>query len=217
MRMYSPEWEAIKDFEHIARFREIQFDLNGFELPQDHGYALFEALTQHLPWLRELPEAGVHPVHAAPSGRNANLVINRRVKLVLRLPIERIAEAHALQGRSIDPGAGEILIGTAKEKPLTPYATLYAHFVDLGTLDEVAFLEAARRELEAMDIRAGLIPGKRRDMHTPNGVIGGFSLMLHDISLLQSLTVQERGLGLHRGYGCGIFVPHKSIKEVGGG
>ncbi|TCJ15700.1 hypothetical protein EZJ19_06425 [Parasulfuritortus cantonensis] len=38
--------------------------------------------------------------------------------------------------------------------------------------------------------------------------------MLHDVSLEQSLQVQEQGLGRHRAYGCGLFVPHKSIKEV---
>jgi CRISPR-associated protein Cas6 len=217
MRMYNPEWEAIKDFEHVAKFREIQFDLEGLELPEDHGHALFEEIARHLPWLRDTPEAAIHPIHGAPSGRNANLVINRRVKLVLRLPLGRLAEAAVLVGKTIDPGAGKLVIGTAREKPLTPYATLYAHFVDVGTTDEAAFIAEARRLLDAMGIPGGLIPGKQRKMHTPNGVIGGYSLMLHDISLMQSLTVQEQGLGLHRGYGCGIFIPHKSIKEVGGG
>ena len=217
MRMYNPEWEAIKDFEHIAKFKELQFDLSGLELPEDHGYALYEEIARHLPWLRDTPDAAIHPVHGAPSGRNANLVINRRVKLVLRLPIERLEDARALSGKTLDPGAGPLDIGPAKEKPLTPYATLYAHFVDVGTSDEAAFINEARMQLDAMGIPGGLIPGKRRQMHTPNGVIGGYSLMLHDISLLQSLTVQEQGLGLHRGYGCGIFIPHKSIKEVGGG
>jgi CRISPR-associated protein Cas6 len=217
MRMYNPEWEAIKDFDHVAKFKEIQFDLNGQELPEDHGYALFEEIARHLPWLRETPDAGIHPVHGAPSGRNANLVINRRVKLVMRLPLDRITDAQSLVDKTIDPGAGKIVIGTMKEKPLIPFATLYSHFVDVGTDDEAYFIDEVHRLLDEMDIPGGLIPGKQRKMYTPNGVIGGYSLMLHDISLMQSLTVMERGLGLHRGYGCGIFIPHKSIKEVGGG
>jgi len=65
-----------------------------------------------------------------------------------------------------------------------------------------------------MGILAGLIPGKPHKMHTPKRVIGGYSLMLHDIDLMQSMILQERGLGMHRGYGCGIFIPHKSIKAV---
>jgi len=217
MRMYNPEWEAIKDFEHVAHCREAQFDLVGLELPEDHGFTLYEEIVRHLPWLRQTPEAGIHPVHGAPNGRNTNLVINHRVKLVLRLPIDRLEAAKTLEGKHINPGSGDLRIGSMKAKPLTPYTTLYSPFVALGTTDEANFIAAVRRELEDMDIRCGLIPGKKRSMHTPNGVIGGYSLMLHDVGLLQSLAIQERGLGLHRGYGCGIFIPHKSIKEVGGG
>ena len=217
MRLYSAEWDAIKDFEHDPVYRDVHFDLHGQELPEDHGFALFEAIAHHLPWLREAPEVGLHPIHGAPSGRNANLVINRRVKLVLRLPIARIEDARALVGKKIDLGTGELTVGDMREKPLLPFTTLYAPFVDMGTSDEVEFLQKANQELEAMDIRCGLIPGKHRQMHTPQGVIGGYSLMLHDISMAQSMALQERGLGLHRNYGCGIFIPHKSIKEVGGG
>jgi CRISPR-associated protein Cas6 len=214
MRMYNPEWEAIKRFIHTATIEDMQFDLSGQELPEDHGYALFESIAEHLPWLRDMPTAGIHPVHGAPSGRNANLVINRRVKLVLRLPLERLEDARALVGRRIDPGAGPILVGDLKEKSLTPYATLYSHFVDMDQTDEMEFLNAAHGELDEMGIACGLIPGKQRKMYTPNGVVGGFSLMLHDVGLAQSLTIQERGLGRHRGWGCGIFIPHKSVKEV---
>lgn len=217
MRMFSPEWEAIKEFDQVARVREALFDLIGQALPEDHGHALFEELARHLPWLRNTPEAGVHPVHGAPSGRDANLMINRRVKLALRLPIDRLSDARTLVGKRINPGAGELLIGAMKEKALTPFTTLYSHFVDVGTSDEAAFIAEAHRQLEAMGIHCGLIPGKQRGMNTPNGVIGGYSLLLHDMSLMQSVAIQERGLGLHRGYGCGIFIPHKSIKEVGGG
>lgn len=214
MRMYNPEWEAIKDFDYAAKFIDAQFDLQGFEIPTDHGAALYAELARLLPWLADTPSVGIHPVHAGPSGRNANLVINRRVKLVLRLPVDKLAAARELVGKAIDPGAGRIVIGPLKEKSLTPYATLYSHFVAMVPQEESAFLEEARRMLAALGIQAGMIPGKRREMHSPNGVIGGYSLMLHDISLLQSLTLQEVGLGLHRGYGCGIFIPHKSIKEV---
>jgi CRISPR-associated protein Cas6 len=217
MRMYSPEWEAIKEFEHVATFREAQFDLSGLELPADHGHALFEEIARHLPWLPDAPETGVHPIHGALSGRNANLVINRRVKLVLRLPIARLDDARLLEGKTIDPGAGNLVIGAMRVKPLTPFPTLYSHFVDVGAGDEAAFMDEARRILDEIGIQCGLIPGKYHEMNTPDRVIGGYSLMLHDISLAQSLTVQERGLGLHRGYGCGIFIPHKSIKEVSGG
>lgn len=214
MRMYNPEWEAIKLFNHTPSVTDLQFDLSGLEIPADHGHALFEEIVRFLPWLRDLPTAGIHPVHGAPSGRNNNLVINRRVKLVLRLPIERVSDAQTLVGKDIDPGAGNLRIGALKEKPVTPYATLYSHFVAVDNDDEAGFLDEIHKQMQALGIGAGLIPGKPHKMHIPKRVIGGYSLMLHDIDLMQSLVLQERGLGLYRGYGCGIFIPHKSIKAV---
>lgn len=214
MRLYNPEWEAIKDFQYTPRYKDVQFELVGKEIPADHGAPLFAALSARLPWLADNDGAGVHPVHGAPSGRNENLVINRRVKLVLRVPVGRLEDARALVGVCLDLGSGELSIGEAKEKQLMPFANLYSPLVDFGTADEAAFLDAARAELEKMGVRCGLIPGKKRKMRLPEGEIWGYSLMLHDVGQEQSLHVQEQGLGRHRGYGCGLFVPHKSIKEV---
>lgn len=214
MRMYNPEWEAIKDFEYTPRFIDVQFDLAGSEIPADHGQSLYDALHAQLPWLGESPATGVHPVHGAPTGRNDNLIINRRVKLVLRLPVDRLEDVRSLVGKHLDAGAGTLIIGNLKEKNLTPFATLYSHVVDFGTGDEVEFLQAARAELDKFGVQCGLIPGKKRKMRLAEGEISGYSLMLHDVSLVQSLHIQEDGLGRHRGFGCGIFIPHKSIKEV---
>lgn len=214
MRMYNPEWEAVKELAFTPKVMDVQFDLSGGEIPADHGPGLASEVLRHLPWLAETPGAAIHPVHGAPSGRNANLVINRRVKLVLRVPVERIADARALVGQHIDPGAGSLRIGDLKEKNLTPFGTLYSHFVTLGTEDEAVILDTLRRQLDEMGIQCGLIPGMQRKMSTPDGEISGHTLMLHDLSLVHSLTIQELGLGLHRLWGCGIFIPHKSIKEV---
>jgi hypothetical protein len=46
-------------------------------------------------------------------------------------------------------------------------------------------------------------------------VIAGFSLMLHGLSVADSLRVQRAGIGPHRLLGCGIFVPHRSAAAVG--
>jgi len=214
MRMYSPEWEAVKDMAYTPKVMDVQFDLSAGEIPADHGPTLCSEVLRHLPWLADTPDAAIHPVHGAPSGRNANLVINRRVKLVLRLPLERIEVARALIGKTIDPGAGNLVVGDLKAKNLTPFGTLYSHFVTLGTADEAAILEGVRARLNEMGIQCGLIPGMQRKMVSPDGEISGHTLMLHDLNLVHSLAIQEQGLGLHHLWGCGIFIPHKSIKEV---
>lgn len=214
MRMYNPEWEALKDLDYTPQAIDVQFDLAGAEVPLDHAEILYRELVRHLPWLEGLPGAGVHPIHGALSGRNDNMVLNRRVKLVLRLPVERVEAARALCGQALELGAGTVRIGAAKTRPLRPYTTLYAHFVVTGQTDEVAFLEAIARDLEALGAQAGLIPGKRRTMRAFGREVSGYSLMLHDVELVQSIRIQEQGLGLYRSHGCGLFIPHKSIKEV---
>lgn len=214
MRMYNPEWEAIKSFRHQAAFTDAQFDLSPGEIPADHGVCLYDELVAHLPWLADTPGIGVHPVHGAPTGRNDNLVINRRVKLVIRLPEARLADAEALVGAVLKTPAGTLTVGSLKKRPLMPYATLYSHLVIMESADEARFIDEARCELERLGVRAGLIPGKRRTLATPEGEMTGYSLMLYDLSLDDSIRVQEVGLGRYRRYGCGIFIPHKSIKEV---
>ena len=217
MRMFNPEWDAVKDHAYTPKVVDCHYDLAGAEIPADHGPALYSELLRHLPWLADTAEAAVHPVHGAPSGRNDNLVINRRVKLVLRLPVACLEAARTLVGKHIDPGAGNLEIGALKERNLTPFGTLYSHLVTLGSLDEAEIVQEVHRLLDERGIQCGLIPGMQRKMRTPEGVISGHSLMLHDLSLADSLAVQEQGLGLHRVWGCGIFIPHKSIKEVSAG
>jgi CRISPR-associated protein Cas6 len=213
MRLFSPEWDAIKEYESNASVRDALFDLGGQELPEDHGQPLYEALTVHLPWLQDTPDAGIQAIHGAASGRGT-LMINRRAKLVLRLPITRLQDARALSGKAMDLGCGLITIGDLKEKPLVPFGYLYSPFVDMGSTDEAVFLAKVRARLDELGVQGGLIAGKQRKMHTPEGDVGGFSLMLHDVSPAHSITVQERKVGHNRLRGCGIFVPHKSIKEV---
>ena len=40
------------------------------------------------------------------------------------------------------------------------------------------------------------------------------SLMLPGLSKQQSILIQDKGLGEGRIFGCGLFVPHKSIDAV---
>jgi len=212
--MYNPAWEAIKDLQHDAAFVEAHFELVGREIPEDHGLVLYQELLSAAPWLRDVEGLGIHPVQGAPSGRDNTQVINRRARLILRIPKDLQARASELVGMALHTAPGNIRIGALKIKPLTPFAYLYAHFVHFGTDIEADFLADARAALDKMGIRCGLIPGKLRKMRGPEGEVRGYSLMLHDLDLLQSIKIQETGLGDLRQLGCGVFIPHKSIKEV---
>ena len=43
----------------------------------------------------------------------------------------------------------------------------------------------------------------------------GYSLMLDGLSPAHAQQLMEQGLGPHRLWGCGLFIPHKSAAAVG--
>jgi len=215
MRMYNPEWEAIRHSELTSPFTDLQFDLAGSSIPADHGQSLYDALLACLPALGGLTDLAVHPIAGAPSGRDDTLVLNRRTKLFLRVPSTQVELAMQLCGCHLKTPAGSLKIGSAKCRPLLPFAELHSPLIVLEASDEMAFMEAARSHLALLEIQGvGLICNKRRTIMTPAGEYVGFGLMIHGLSPAQSLRLQERGLGALRERGCGVFVPHKSIKEV---
>jgi CRISPR-associated protein Cas6 len=90
---------------------------------------------------------------------------------------------------------------------------LYAHFVAAGDGDELAFLDAVAAELSALGVACRSICGRRQVVE--GGALQGYSLMLDGLNAAGALRVLEAGIGRHRRWGCGIFVPHKSAVAVG--
>jgi Cas6 Crispr len=52
-------------------------------LPVDHGYALFLALAELMPWIADEELLGIHPIQGANLG-DGNLMVGRRCKLMIR-------------------------------------------------------------------------------------------------------------------------------------
>jgi CRISPR-associated protein Cas6 len=193
--------------------QDVVFEVRGNALPRDHAYSLFQALTGRLAWLEGEPGAGVHHIHGTVSA-SGEIFLGQRARLVLRLGAERAREALGLSGAKLDVGSG-LEVGAGRIRELMPFATQYSHFVCTGTADEVEFLERAAALLKGAGLACGMICGKARVAQTPAGDVQGFSLLLHGLSMEQSIAVQESGLGSGRELGCGIFVPHKSLAAVG--
>ncbi len=215
MRMYNPEWEAIRHSNLTSPFTDLQFDLEGHSIPADHGQLLYDALLTCLPELCTLAELAVHPIAGAPSGVDDTLILNRRTKLFLRIPSTHVERIMQLCGCHIETRTGPLKIGSAKLRPLLPFAELHSPLVVLNGDEELGFMEEARQQLALLSMqRVGLICNKRRTISATNGDASGFGLMIHGLSPEQSLLLQERGLGTMRKQGCGVFIPHKSIKEV---
>lgn len=191
----------------------IHFDVHGGTIPRDHRYALSLELARLLPWIAEDETIGIHPIQGAVTGVD-ELLLNHRTKLVIRADKARIAELQGLTGRSIQLGACTLTLGASKLRPITLHTPLYSHCVTTGSVDEDAFNADIMRELDQMHIDTRFICGKRQTIRIGERDIYGYSLMLHGIPIEHAIRVQETGLGLHRRLGCGIFIPHKSIKAL---
>lgn len=182
-------------------------------LPLDHGYLLSLALVKLAPWMGEEPLLGVHPVQGTDVG-GGRLMLNRRAKLVIRAPRERVDDVLKLSGQSFELAGGTFTIGAGKLRPLTLHTPLYAHVVTTGSADERDFAADIIRLLDELKIDSRFICGRRQTLTTERGTEYGYSLMLHGLPIEHAILIQQRGLGTNRKLGCGIFIPHKSIVAV---
>jgi CRISPR-associated protein Cas6 len=206
---YSPD-------EASAVMVDVVFSLEEGTLGDDHAAALSLAIRRILPWFDEEVEAGILPLSGLAKGNGVRFV-GRRSRLALRLPIHRVASADFLVGARLDLDGTALMVGTRSVRPLFPArGVVYSHFVSVEADDEIEFLERCKSLLAARGLKPQLITGKARELRTAEGVVRGFSLMLHGLGAADSLAVQEAGLGAHRALGCGLFVPHKSVVAVGG-
>jgi CRISPR-associated protein Cas6 len=204
---------------------DIAYQIRCRSLPVDHAWALSEAVQKILPWIGSEAGAGVHTIHVAesgngwmrPEGADDLLYLSRRTRLQIRVPRHRVAEAEQLVGRTLDVAGHELTVEKAALKPLTPFAAVFSRYVEsAGTQDENAFLAATVRELAQLGVRPlKMLCGIEKTLATPDGPVRSRSLMIADLTLPESLRLQQRGLGPRRALGCGLFLPHKDIKETG--
>ena len=190
---------------------DVVFDLDGAIVPGYYPFMLWAELVRCLPWLVEETAAGVHPLRGSASGDN--ILLSKRTKLILRLPVSRVSQANALTGQRLNVDGNILVVGKAREKELQAVTTLHAYIVE-SALSEVEFLADMRAKLQTMKIDCNLICDKFREMNDGKQVVSGFGLVLHDLKLPASLSIQRTGLGSARHLGCGIFVPFKAISGL---
>ena len=203
---------------------DLSFQINCRTLPVDHAWALSQAVCAVLPWLAEEEGAGVHTIHVAESGNGwmrpeggaELLCLSRRTRLTLRVPRKRIDDAQQLTGRTLNVAGNALAVEKATVKPLAAITTVFSRYVVSQTgQDEGAFLEATVRELTAVGIRPKkMLCGIEKTIATPTESVRTRSLMIAELTLEESMQLQQRGLGPLRHLGCGLFLPHKDIKEL---
>lgn len=210
----------------------VGFTLSGKQLPADHGYLVYAAISKATgtagvpPALSALHKAdwlAVELISGFPSGpglitlwsaQNSKLG-TRNSKLNLRIPADHYRNVLPLAGKRLDIGGHQIRLGLPVARPLDPAPSLYARVVTIKKFTEAdPFLEAVSRQLDSLEVtgRAELPRDEqgryRRRIVTIHGKsVVGFSVAVHDLNEEDSLKLQSSGIGGRRAMGCGIFNP----------
>jgi CRISPR-associated protein Cas6 len=200
------------------------FGISCRTLPVDHAYALSQAIQRALPWFANEAGAGLHIIQVAGSGNGwqrpadstALLHLSRRTKLALRIPKQRIAAANALIGQTLDVDGYALRVDTITLRPLSRITTLFSRYVLITTGDdEEDFLTAAAGQLGTLGIRPRkMLCGLTTPIATPARTLQTRSLMIAGLSPVESVLLQQQGLGPERKLGCGLFLPHKDISDL---
>jgi len=205
---------------------DLTFTIHCKEIPIGHAWLLWEALQVALPWLAEEPKAGVHQIYIPESGNgwmrptdpNALMYPSRRSRLVLRLPKERLDDALSLQEQTLALGSYMVKVGEGKVKPLSLITTQTCRYMEsFPDETEDQFLQRIANELAKLRIKVRkMLCGKSHDIALPGQTIYTRSIMLAELTVDDAILLQQEGIGAHRNFGCGLFMPSKSISAVSG-
>ncbi len=215
--------EDIKE-EHFTLPETIQdavFSIRAKVLPMDHAYLLSQGLLKHLPWLAEV-NAGIFDISVADGNgweqdESGLYYPSKRSKLNIRVPQEKLEIVRELAGKTLDLGDYSVdIIKALDSKLMSNMQIVFAKHVACDkSASEEEFLQVAFTQLQVLGIQPKkMMAGLQRSITTPDGTIHTRSLMVADMRKVESVTLQEQGIGEHRLLGCGLFLPQKGIESV---
>ena len=201
---------------------DIAFHIKCKTLPYDHAYELSQAITKLLPWMDETEHIGIQTLHGPDSGNgwvrseNEEIFLSKRTRLLLRVPRSEINKTQKIEGSTIEVSGSKIIIGKSVLKSFLVVRDLICRFVLCDSVQtEEEFLSDIKNELKNNNILIKkAICGKSKSLTINGNKKYTRSLMIADLSKENSILLQDLGVGKGRIFGCGIFLPHKSIDAV---
>ena len=213
----------------------VSFSLSGKQLPADHGYVLYSAISRSVSALHGIDWLAIELISGVPSGRGLISLSERDANLRLRIPADHYREVLPLAGKRLDIGGHQIRLGLPVARALGPAPSLYARVVTIKKFTEPEpFMDAVNRKLDSFGVKGRVeLPldeqGRyRRRIVTIHGKsVVGFSLAVHDLSDQDSLLLQAgavkamsseddsikwQSIFSRRAMGCGIFNPISTVE-----
>lgn len=201
---------------------DLVFKISCQSLPADHSYALSQHLQDLFPWFVE-ENAGMHIIYIPETGNgwlreigpDAVILPSRRTRFILRLPRNRVDEVKELSGKSFDVSGHTLTLNDATQRMLSDITTIMSRHVVTHDKDEQSFMQDIIKQLSDLGIKPKkMLCGVDKQIRVKNTPVATRSIMMADISLDDSILLQQKGLGPYREYGCGIFIPQKDIQEL---
>lgn len=219
--MYWNDEEDKDPFSPAEDVIEFVFKLQGHALPQNYLGAISHALHQYVKlWQSDYPLAFY--VHIA--GEEGNgwyrgnseddlIYLSKRNTLVIRASGNLSSEIEQQLNLSLDVDGYLIALRHKHNRTIKPAPTLYSRYVICTDDDEAQFVETIVKQLKERGIEIKkLLCGKKRPLTLNGEKIQTRSLMLECSSKEDAISLQQNGIGDFQKSGCGVFVPHKSVK-----
>ena len=201
---------------------ELSFSVDCKELPYDHAYELSSAILNLVPEIENDKRNAIQTLHGPMSGNgwvrpdSENIPLSKRAKLIMRINKNQLNDIKGIEGKEIMLFGNALKIGPSKVKNFLVVKDLFCRFVmsdDKTSEDD--FLNKIQNELKGLNINIRkALCGKSMVISFGKKTLYTRSLMIADLSKEESLKLQEEGVGDKKLYGCGIFLPHKSIDAV---
>jgi CRISPR-associated protein Cas6 len=204
---------------------EVRFPIRGKYVVADHGFALYSAIARLLPSVHANQDMTILPLQGLPSGDRV-LWLSEDARLRMRLPADQLPAVLPLAGKTLLVDGARLLLGVPAMALLAVEPSLWSRLVLIkGFTEPEPFEAAARRQLAdlgttgvlslqrvrsttALERRSARGVGEpiRRTLGIHGKQIVGFAVRVDELSSADSLTLQSRGLGGRRRFGCGAFV-----------
>tara|TARA_B100001996_G_scaffold369959_1_gene343898 strand:+ start:300 stop:980 length:681 start_codon:yes stop_codon:yes gene_type:complete len=200
---------------------DVSFRVECNKIAADHSYDLYKALLKKFPIIEKIDNLAIHSVYGAESGAGwerpeTEIYLSKRTRFCIRTPIKYSEEFNSLNNETLNIGKYKMKFSKPTIKKLIITDTLFCRTVVVeNNNNEEEFLKDINSSLSAMNIRVKkMLCGKEHIIKTPNKKLIGKTLLITDLEKQDSLKIQELGIGIGKLFGCGIFLPHKSIAPV---
>ena len=217
------EEEEKKPIADSSDMTDLSFSVDCKELPYDHAYELSSEILNLVPEIKNDKRNAIQTLHGPMSGNgwvrpdSENIPLSKRAKLIIRINKNQLNDIkNNIEGKEISLFGNTLKIGRSKVKNFLVVKDLFCRFVmsDHKTSED-DFLNIIQNELRGLNINIRkALCGRSMVISFGEKTLYTRSLMIADLSKEDSLKLQEEGVGDKKLYGCGIFLPHKSIDAV---